>query len=110
MPGVRARNVGRVDYLGLLEAVFLVHRIEPFTRSATQRTIRSPKVHAVDTGLAAYLTGLTEQKLSSRLPATLSQVGPLVETSHAGAAPPSPAPTPALPWTRDQNRRPGPYP
>jgi len=68
------------DYLGLLEAVFLIHRVEPFTRSATQRTIRSAKVHTVDTGLAAYLTGLTEQKLSSRIPATLSQFGHLVET------------------------------
>ncbi|MGH7867014.1 MAG: ATP-binding protein, partial [Candidatus Dormibacteraceae bacterium] len=42
------------DYLVLLEAVFLIHRLEPFTRSAAHRAIRSAKVHAVDTGLAAY--------------------------------------------------------
>lgn len=68
------------DYLGLLEAVFLVHRLEPFTRSAAQRAIRSAKVHAVDTGLAAHLTGLTQQKLSARNPTVLTQFGHLVET------------------------------
>ncbi|NUR63508.1 MAG: ATP-binding protein [Catenulispora sp.] len=68
------------DYLGLLEAVFLVHRLEPFTRSAANRAIRSAKVHIVDTGLAAYLIGLNEQKLSGRLPASLTQFGHLVET------------------------------
>jgi len=67
-------------YLGLLEAVFLIHQLEPFTRSAGQRAIRSAKVHAVDTGLAAYLVGLTQQKLSGRIPATLTQFGHLVET------------------------------
>lgn len=71
------------DYLGLLEAVFLIHRLEPFTRSVTHRAIRSAKVHAVDTGLAAYLVGLTEQKLSSRMPAPLTQFGHLVETFAA---------------------------
>ena len=68
------------NYLGLLEAVFLIHRLEPFTRSAANRAIRSAKVHAVDTGLAAYLTGLTQQKLSGRVPAILTQFGHLVET------------------------------
>ena len=68
------------DYVGLLEAVFLVHRLEPFSRSAANRAIRSPKVHAVDTGLAAYLTGVTEEKLTARDPATLVQFGHLVET------------------------------
>lgn len=68
------------DYLGLLEAVFLIHRLEPFTRSAANRAIRSAKVHAVDTGLAAHLIGLTQQKLSGRMPAALTQFGHLVET------------------------------
>lgn len=68
------------DYLGLLEAVFLIHRLEPFTRSATHRAIRSAKVHAVDTGLAAYLVGMNQQKLSGRIPATLTAFGHLVET------------------------------
>lgn len=68
------------DYLGLLEAVFLIHRLEPFTRSAANRAIRSAKVHAVDTGLASHLIGLTEQKLSGRQPTALTQFGHLVET------------------------------
>lgn len=68
------------DYLGLLEAVFMIHRLEPFTRSAAHRAIRSTKVHLVDTGLAAYLTGLTQQKLAARIPSVLTQFGHLVET------------------------------
>lgn len=68
------------SYLGLLEAVFLIHRLEPFTRSAAHRAIRSAKAHIVDTGLAAYLTGLTQQKLSERLPSVMTQFGHLVET------------------------------
>ncbi|WP_216894068.1 ATP-binding protein [Nocardia alni] len=68
------------EYLGLLEAVFMIHRLEPFTRAVASRTVRSAKVHLVDTGLAAHLTGLTQQKLSARMPATLTQFGHLVET------------------------------
>ncbi|PPJ20009.1 ATP-binding protein [Nocardia nova] len=68
------------SYLGLLEAVFLIHRLEPFTRSPTHRAIRSAKVHAVDTGLAAYLIGLSQHQLAERIPAQLTQFGHLVET------------------------------
>lgn len=68
------------DYIGLLESVFLVHRLESFTRSATSRAIRSPKFHCVDTGLAAHLIGLTAQKLAGRQPADLTYFGHLLET------------------------------
>ncbi|MER7197431.1 hypothetical protein CG723_29435 [Streptomyces sp. CB01635] len=68
------------DYIGLLEAVFLVHRLEAFGRSVTNRATRTPKVHAVDTGLAAFLLGVTGQKLQTRTPAALTQFGHLVET------------------------------
>jgi predicted AAA+ superfamily ATPase len=68
------------DYLGLLEAVFLIHRLEPFTRSAANRAIRSAKAHVVDTGLGAHLIGLTSPKLAGRMPAALTQFGHLVET------------------------------
>jgi predicted AAA+ superfamily ATPase len=68
------------DYIGLLQAVFLVHRLEAFGRSVTSRSTRTPKIHAVDTGLAAYLLGVTEQKLAARTPSVLTQFGHLVET------------------------------
>ena len=64
----------------MMEAVFLIHQLEPFTRSPTHRTVRTAKVHAVDTGLAAYLIGLTQHKLAERIPASLAQFGHLVET------------------------------
>jgi predicted AAA+ superfamily ATPase len=68
------------DCIGLLEAVFLVHRLEAFGRSVTSRATRAPKIHAVDTGLASYLLGVTEQKLLARTPSVLTQFGHLVET------------------------------
>ena len=68
------------DYIGLLEAVFLVHRLEAFGRSVTNRATRTPKIHAVDTGLAAFLLGVTGQKLQARTPAALTQFGHLVES------------------------------
>ena len=68
------------DYIGLLEAVFLVHRLDAFGQSITKRATRTPKIHAVDTGLAAYLLGVTKQKLDARTPTTLTQFGHLVET------------------------------
>lgn len=68
------------SYIGLLEAVFLVHRLEAFGRSLAKRVARSPKVHMVDTGLAAHLLGVTAEMLRARKPAALTQFGHLVET------------------------------
>ena len=64
-------------YVGLLEAVFLVHRVPAFAANGLQRVIRHPKLHLADTGLAAHLLGVSTEALSSLAPASL---GPLVET------------------------------
>lgn len=68
------------DLIGLLESVFLVHRLESFGRTLSSRVGRSPKVHLVDSGLAAYLLGVTEAKLRTRAPSTLTEFGHIVET------------------------------
>ncbi|HEV3311683.1 MAG TPA: DUF4143 domain-containing protein [Chloroflexota bacterium] len=68
------------DFIRLLESVFLVHRLGAFGRTLSSRTNRSPKVHLVDTGLGAYLLGITEPRLRSRDPVTLTEFGHLVET------------------------------
>jgi predicted AAA+ superfamily ATPase len=73
-----ARLVG--DLIGLLEAVFLVHRLPAFGRTLNSRMGRAPKVHLVDSGLAGYLLGVTEAKLDTRAPATLTEFGHVVET------------------------------
>ena len=68
------------DYIQLLESVFLIHRLEAFGRTLSSRINRSPKVHLVDTGLAAHLLGITTAKLANRDPSALSEFGHLLET------------------------------
>jgi predicted AAA+ superfamily ATPase len=44
-------------WLSVLEASGLFLRLPPYARSATKRMVKSPKLFATDTGLAAFLTG-----------------------------------------------------
>ncbi len=50
-------------YLTVLERLFLVRRLPAWHRSPGRRLIRSPKVHLVDSGLAATLVVLTAHDL-----------------------------------------------
>lgn len=68
------------DFIRLLESVFLVHRLGAFGRTLSSRANRSPKVHLVDSGLAAYLLGITEGRLNARAPSTLTEFGHVIET------------------------------
>ena len=47
-------------YLLLLERLFLVRRLSPWHRHAARRLVKTPKVHLVDSGLAATLAGIRE--------------------------------------------------
>ena len=68
------------DFVRLLESVFLVHRLGAYGRTLSSRANHSPKVHVVDSGLAAHLLGITERRLAARAPATLTEFGHVVET------------------------------
>lgn len=46
------------DWLGLLEAAYVVVRLPPFHANLGKRLIKSPKLYFVDVGLAAYLLGV----------------------------------------------------
>jgi uncharacterized protein len=46
-------------YLGICERLYLVRRLQPWHRNEAKRLIKTPKVHVVDSGLAATLAGLT---------------------------------------------------
>lgn len=46
-------------YVGILERLFLVHQLPAWHRNHAKRLIKSPKLHLVDTGLAAALARLT---------------------------------------------------
>jgi predicted AAA+ superfamily ATPase len=68
------------DYLRLLDAVFLTHRLPSWDRTLTKRTKARPKVHMVDSGVAMRLLRLSAEKLSRRDPASLTEFGHPLET------------------------------
>lgn len=72
------------NYVKLLEALFLVHRLPAWGRTLRARTAASPKIHVVDSGLAAHLLGLTAAKLSRPNATSLQQFGHLLETFVVG--------------------------
>ena len=47
------------NWMSILEASGIVYMLEPFTHSALNRAIKSPKLYFRDTGLASYLTRWT---------------------------------------------------
>jgi uncharacterized protein len=63
-------------YLGLLEAIYILQPLPAWSTNTVKRFVKSPKIHLVDTGLAAHLRGDTN-------PPSLAQsasIGPLLET------------------------------
>jgi hypothetical protein len=84
-----ARNIGidhttTESYTQLLEAVFLVHRLPAWGKTLSSRSAASPKLHVLDSGVAARLLRLTPVKLGRRDPAALSELGHLLETFVVG--------------------------
>ena len=48
------------EYIAVLERLFLIRRLLPWHRNIGKRLVRTPKMHIVDSGLAATLAGLSE--------------------------------------------------
>lgn len=52
-------------YLVLLETIFLVHQIRPWSGNLSKRLIKTPKIYLADTGLLTYLVGADEKRLKT---------------------------------------------
>ena len=50
-------------YLSLLQATFLFQPLPAWSSNRGKRLIKSPKIHLIDSGLAAHLAGITRQSL-----------------------------------------------
>ncbi|WP_280358659.1 DUF4143 domain-containing protein [Nocardia otitidiscaviarum] len=72
------------NYLRLLEAVFLVNRLPAWGTTLGSRIARQPKLHLIDSGVAAWLFGLTPEKIGDGDPAVLTEYGHLAETFTLG--------------------------
>lgn len=62
-------------YLQVLEQLFLLHRLQPWSRNEICRLVKTPKLHFVDSGLLASIRGYTV----ARLRAKRDLLGPLLE-------------------------------
>jgi uncharacterized protein len=72
------------SYAELLTNVFLISRLPAWGRTLRARVGRKPKLHLVDSGLAAHLLRLTPQRLAQLDPASASEFAHLMETFVVG--------------------------
>ena len=71
-------------YTKLLEDLFLLRRLGAWGRTLRARTAATPKVHVLDSAVAARLLGLSPGRLGRLDPAALSEFGHLLETFVVG--------------------------
>ena len=63
-------------YVGVFEQLFLVRRLEPWFRNPLKRLVKTPKLHFLDAGLLATLSGVTAERVAR----DRSLFGPILET------------------------------
>jgi uncharacterized protein len=68
-------------YLPLLEQVYLIHWLPAWSNNLTARATRTPKMHFVDTGVAAKLVNRSPQSLAQP---GAAEAGPLFESFVVG--------------------------
>lgn len=71
-------------YIELLERVFLIFRLSAWGTTLNARSSKMPKVHVVDSAIAARLMRLTPAKLEKKEAAALVEFGHLLETFVVG--------------------------
>jgi uncharacterized protein len=69
-----------VVYMRLLELAYLVVQLPAWSMNLSSRVTKRPKLHLVDSGLAAHLQGVTKERLSPVDPAAATRFGALLET------------------------------
>ena len=52
-------------YVGILEQLFLVRRVQPWFRNELRRLVKTPKLHFLDSGLLAALLGITPERVAA---------------------------------------------
>lgn len=72
------------DYVRLLEDLFLIDRLPAWGKTLRARAAASPKVHVIDSGVAARLMRVTPAKLATLDPTALAEFGHLLETFVVG--------------------------
>ena len=55
-------HVTIIDWVSILEASFIIHRIRPFYNNYNKRLVKSPKIYFTDTGLVCNLLGIRKKE------------------------------------------------
>ncbi|MEU4159347.1 ATP-binding protein [Actinoplanes sp. NPDC026670] len=82
--GLTAERKTIEDYVRLLEDLFLIDRLPAWGKTLRTRSAASPKVHVIDTGVAARLMRISPAKLATLDPTALAEFGHLLETFVVG--------------------------
>lgn len=64
--GVSAKTIGH--WLSILEACYVIYRLQPYFENFGKRVIKTPKIYFCDVGLVAYLLGIETVEQMSRDP------------------------------------------
>lgn len=64
------------SYLRVLEQLFLLRRVQPWSRNELSRVVKTPKLHFLDSGLLTAMRGYSIKRLST----DRELFGPLLET------------------------------
>jgi predicted AAA+ superfamily ATPase len=72
------------SYVRLLEAVFLILLLPGWGKTLSSRATALPKIHVVDSAVAARLLRLTPEKLAKNSPTALTEFGHLIESFVVG--------------------------
>jgi predicted AAA+ superfamily ATPase len=67
-------------YVGILERLFLLRQVPPWSHNAISRLTKTPKLHFLDTGLLAALRDTTAAQLQKDRGADRSAWGPLLQS------------------------------
>jgi|GEM_PF-167137 len=71
-------------YITLLENVFLVYRLPAWGTTLNSRSSKQPKIHIVDSAIAARVMRLTQAKVERNDPSGITEFGHLMETFVIG--------------------------
>lgn len=69
-----------VEYIELLESLFLVSALPAWGTTVWARTVGAPKIHVVDSGIGAHQLNLSRAKLDRRDSSALTEFGHLLES------------------------------
>ena len=64
--GVTANTIS--DWISVLEASFIIYKLQPYYENIGKRLVKSPKLYFIDTGLAAWLMGIETSTQMQRDP------------------------------------------